>query len=62
MSAEVLAPGSKKPFLKVEGEWNGKMMAKWATGRNEVFFDVTKSPIHPKICKKVSEQGRFESR
>lgn len=57
-----MAPGSKKPFLKVDGEWNGRMMAKWSSGKNEVFIDVTKIPIHPKICKKVAEQGRFESR
>ena len=36
VSAELMAPGSKKPLLKVDGEWNGKMMAKWATGKNEV--------------------------
>lgn len=58
----MLAPGNKKPFLKVDGEWNGKMMAKWATGRNEVFFDVPNMKIWPKKCKKVAEQGRFESR
>lgn len=60
--AEVSSPQTKKPFLKVEGEWNGKIMAKWATGRNEVFFDVAKTPTHRKICKPVAEQDRFESR
>ena len=58
ISAEVLAPGSKKPLLKVDGEWNGRMMAKWASGQNEVFIDVTKIPTTPKICKPVAEQGR----
>ena len=58
----MIAPGSKKPILKVEGEWNGKMMAKWATGRNEIFIDVPNTTIWPKKCKKVAEQGRFESR
>jgi len=62
VSAEVMAPGNKKPVLKVDGEWNGKMMAKWATGKNEVFIDVAKTAIHPKVCRKVAEQGRFESR
>ena len=57
-----MAPGNKKPILKVDGEWNGKMMAKWATGKNEVFIDVARTAIHPKICRKVAEQGRFESR
>ena len=39
------------------------MIAKWLhTGRNEVFVDVTRIKIHEKLCKKVAEQGRFESR
>ena len=47
----------------MDGEWNGKMIAKWLhTGRNEVFVDVTRIKIHEKLCKKVAEQGRFESR
>ena len=58
----MIAPHTKKPILKVDGEWNGKMMAKWASGKNEVFFDVARSKVHPKICKKVADQGRFESR
>lgn len=63
MSAEVCGPGQKKPFLKVDGEWNGKMIGKWLnSGRNEVFVDVTRLPIHDKLCKKVAEQARFESR
>ena len=63
MTAEVFAPNQKKPFLRVDGEWNGKMIAKWLhTGRNEVFVDVTRIKIHEKLCKKVAEQGRFESR
>lgn len=28
--AEVFCPGEKKPFLTVDGEWNGVMTAKWA--------------------------------
>ena len=28
----------------------------------QVFVDVTKIDIHPKVCRKVAEQGRFESR
>lgn len=30
--AEVLGPNEKKPFLVVDGEWNDKMWAKWASG------------------------------
>ena len=62
VTAEVFAPNSKKPILKVDGEWNGKMMAKWSTGKNEVFIDVAKLPLHPKLCKPVAQQSRFESR
>ena len=52
----------KKPILKVDGEWNGKMMAKWASGKNEVFIDVNKLPTYPKRCKPVAQQMRTESR
>ena len=57
-----MAPGNKKPLVKIDGEWNGRMMAKWATGRNEVFIDVPNMPTWPKSVKPVAEQGRFESR
>ena len=63
MTAEVSGPGQKKPFLKVDGEWNGKMMAKWTnSGRTEVFVDVNQMNISDKLCKKVNEQLRYESR
>jgi len=62
ITAEVISPVTKKPVVKVEGEWNGRMMAKWATGKNEVFIDVNRLPIHPKEVKSVAEQDRFESR
>ena len=55
-------PGSKKSVVRVDGEWNGKMMAKYASGFNEVFMDVSKIPIHKKICRKVKLQDPFESR
>lgn len=62
VTAEVMAPGSDKPVVKIDGKWNGKLMAKWATGRNEVFVDVEKLPVVKKHCKKVVEQEKFESR
>lgn len=52
----------KKPILKVDGEWNGKMIAKWSSGKNEVFIDVNKLPLYPKLCKPVAQQFRTESR
>ncbi|RXG50882.1 Oxysterol-binding protein-related protein 9 [Armadillidium vulgare] len=35
ISAEAWSPGEKKPFLVVEGEWNGNMIAKWNDGMTE---------------------------
>ena len=46
----------------MDGEWNGKMMAKWASGKHEVFIDVNKLPLYPKLCKPVAQQSRTESR
>ncbi|TRY74648.1 hypothetical protein TCAL_01622 [Tigriopus californicus] len=60
--AEVLPPNSKKSILRVEGEWNGAMIAKWPSGKNEVFINVARLPIFKKRCKKVMEQGDYESR
>lgn len=62
--AEVFPPSSvsKKSLLKVEGEWNGKMMAKWNSGKSELFLDMSSMPVFPKNVKKVAEQEKFESR
>lgn len=38
ISAEAWSPGEKKPFLVVEGEWNGNMIAKWNDGVKKFFF------------------------
>jgi len=63
VSAEVFARDSRKPFLKVDGEWNGKMVAKWTnTGRTETFVDVIKTNTHKKICRPITDQERYESR
>ncbi len=55
-------PESKKSVVRVDGEWNGKMTAKWASGYNEVLVDVSKLNTHRKICRKIEEQDQFESR
>jgi len=60
--AEVFPPQSKKSLLKVEGEWNGKMSAKWSSGKSETFLDMTSMPVFPKNVKKVAEQETYESR
>ncbi|XP_059476754.1 oxysterol-binding protein-related protein 9 isoform X2 [Neocloeon triangulifer] len=62
VTAEVFAPSEKKPFLTVQGEWNGAMEAKWADGRTELFVDVNKVPIIKKCVKPISEQESNESR
>ncbi|KAL1449035.1 hypothetical protein WDU94_000273 [Cyamophila willieti] len=62
ITTEVFARNEKKPFLVVQGEWNGAMEAKWADGRSEMFIDVTKLPISKKIVRKIDEQDETESR
>ena len=32
MTSEVFAPNEKKPIVTIDGEWNGVMYAKYATG------------------------------
>ena len=49
-------------FCKVEGEWNGKMTAKWSSGKTETFLDVNHLPVIKKHVKPVVEQERHESR
>jgi len=62
--AEVFPPASvsKKSLLKVEGEWNGKMMSKWASGKTETFLDMSSMPVFPKKVKSVADQEKYESR
>ena len=78
VSAEIQPPGGKKSIVKVrqqqkvfscsltlcqvEGEWNGKMMAKWSSGKSEIFLDMSSMPCVNKIVKSVSEQEPYESR
>jgi len=60
--AEVFPPNTKKCILKVEGEWNGKMTAKYSSGKSELFLDMTSMPCVSKEVKRVSEQEKYESR
>ena len=63
MTAQVFSPeDKKKPFLTVEGEWNGLMMGKWADGHNERFVDVKKLEIVKKRARPIAEQEPYESR
>ena len=63
ISAQVFSPEDKrKPFLTVEGEWNGLMVGKWADGRTEKFVDVRTLEIIKKRTKPVAQQEPNESR
>ncbi|XP_066996674.1 oxysterol-binding protein-related protein 9 isoform X2 [Anabrus simplex] len=62
VSAEAFQPNEKKPFLVVNGEWNGSMEAKWSDGRVEPFVDVSKLQIVKKIVRPIKEQASNESR
>ena len=41
-------------MYQVEGEWNGKMMAKYSSGKSELFLDMTSMPCVAKEVKRVS--------
>ncbi|GFN95202.1 oxysterol-binding protein [Plakobranchus ocellatus] len=62
VTAQIFEPNDKKPFVSIEGEWNGIMFAKWATGRNESFVDTKSLPIVKKIVQPPDSQDEFESR
>ncbi|KAJ8040051.1 Oxysterol-binding protein-related protein 9 [Holothuria leucospilota] len=68
ITAEVLHVTDKKPFLTIEGEWNGVMTGKWADGvsnppeKTEVFIDTTKMSINKKKVKPLDQQREYESR
>uniref|UniRef100_A0A672K8U2 Oxysterol-binding protein n=1 Tax=Sinocyclocheilus grahami TaxID=75366 RepID=A0A672K8U2_SINGR len=40
ITAEIFAPNDKKSFYSIEGEWNGVMYSKWATGVNPLSASV----------------------
>nr|XP_022314763.1 oxysterol-binding protein-related protein 9-like isoform X2 [Crassostrea virginica] len=62
VTSEVFAPNEKKPIVTIDGEWNGVMYAKYATGMNEVFVDTKRMPVVKKLVKPREKQGEFESR
>ncbi|EDO36148.1 predicted protein [Nematostella vectensis] len=63
ISCEVMAPSEKKPFLTIQGEWNGQMYAKFADDEEETLFIDTKTlPITQKMVKRIQKQEEFESR
>ncbi|GAB1288738.1 Oxysterol-binding protein [Apodemus speciosus] len=62
ITAEIFSPNDKKSFCSIEGEWNGIMYAKYATGENTVFVDTKKLPIIKKKVRKLEDQSEYESR
>ncbi|KAK7503994.1 hypothetical protein BaRGS_00004726 [Batillaria attramentaria] len=62
ITGEIFEPNVKKPFVTIDGEWNGSMYAKYSTGMNEIFVDTKKIPIHKKRVKPLDQQGEMESR
>ncbi|XP_064386753.1 oxysterol-binding protein-related protein 9-like [Halichondria panicea] len=52
----------KKPFLKVDGEWNGIMHSTHPNGDQEVFFDTFTTPTIRKKIKRLGNQEEKESR
>ncbi|XP_012577713.1 PREDICTED: oxysterol-binding protein-related protein 9 isoform X5 [Condylura cristata] len=62
ITAEIFSPNDKKSFCSIEGEWNGVMYAKYATGENAVFVDTKKLPIIKKKVRKLEDQNEYESR
>ncbi|KAM8888693.1 oxysterol-binding protein-related protein 9 isoform X4 [Synchiropus splendidus] len=62
ITAEIFAPNDKKSFCSIEGEWNGVMYAKWATGENTTFIDTKRLGIVKKKVRKLEDQLDYESR
>uniref|UniRef100_A0A0B6ZH51 Oxysterol-binding protein n=1 Tax=Arion vulgaris TaxID=1028688 RepID=A0A0B6ZH51_9EUPU len=62
VTAQAFEPNDKKPFINIEGEWNGVMHAKWASGKTEVFVDTKSMPIIKKIVRPPESQDKLESR
>uniref|UniRef100_A0A674PJV2 Oxysterol-binding protein n=1 Tax=Takifugu rubripes TaxID=31033 RepID=A0A674PJV2_TAKRU len=62
VTAEIFPPNDKKSFCSIEGEWNGVMYAKGATGENTVFIDTKRIGIIKKKVRKLEDQLDYESR
>lgn len=62
ISAEIFGPDDKKPFLTINGEWNGLMEAKSNEKEVHEFVDVNKLEIVKKQVRPIREQEENESR
>lgn len=61
ITSEIFSP-SKKVILTINGEWNGVMISKDSSGKQEVFVDTRTIPITKKKVESIADQEPFESR
>ncbi|XP_003390235.1 PREDICTED: oxysterol-binding protein-related protein 9-like [Amphimedon queenslandica] len=62
VTADIYEGSDKKPFLKVDGEWNGLMNVKYPNGDEEVFADIHNMPTIRKKFQKIERQEPIESK
>eukprot|EP00057_Strongylocentrotus_purpuratus_P011709 XP_011666183.1 PREDICTED: oxysterol-binding protein-related protein 9 isoform X3 [Strongylocentrotus purpuratus] len=60
--AEIKHVSDYKPFVTVEGEWNGVMTTKGASGEPIVFVDTKEMKVNRKRVRPVDNQDPYESR
>ncbi|XP_072173364.1 oxysterol-binding protein-related protein 9-like [Diadema setosum] len=60
--AEVQHVSDRKPFLTVEGEWNGVMTSRTPSGETEVFVDTKEMKVNRKRVRPIESQDEYESR
>lgn len=61
---QVFTPGKTSPTEIIEGDWTGTLKYKKRHNEhaNEIFLDVTATPLCKKIVRSLHEQGEKESR
>ncbi|XP_041476266.1 oxysterol-binding protein-related protein 9-like isoform X2 [Lytechinus variegatus] len=60
--AEIKHVSDYKPFVTVEGEWNGVMTTKGPSGEPIVFVDTKEMKVNRKRVRPVEDQDPYESR
>jgi hypothetical protein len=61
-TSELFGPKQKKPFMKLEGEWNNVIYSKVPGEEQTVFFDAQKTPVYKKKMKTMEVMEANESR
>ncbi|KAF6198999.1 hypothetical protein GE061_007022 [Apolygus lucorum] len=68
LTCKVFSPNDQVPTDLIEGEWTGVLKLKKCPGsknspsKDQVFIDVTATPIHQKLVRPLGEQQPKESR